>query len=157
MMLSILGGLPVVCGSTTHAVVADGYRDTQWPFFHLNVGWGAGGDWFDLYSDFPGSDPSILKSHVYSSPQNYIYVQAGFNDPCSGLIQAPFPTIPEGVNAVPENGYLWIRGATYPAPVVFDKAMRIRSYESTTNVGGKLSLSTSGMIRTYGSGKLAIY
>jgi hypothetical protein len=155
---SIMGGLPVVCAGGGHAVVADGYRDTESPFFHLNLGWNGGSnDWYDLYSQYPGDPPSITHCYPYTCPQNYVYVDANYSGVSNGTMPGPFPSLNQGIAVVPENGHLWVKTASYPAPVAFDKAMTIRSYEGTAVIGGNLSLSTSAVIRTYGAGELRIY
>lgn len=128
---SIRGGLPVICGSRSHTMVIDGYRDTQWPFFYVNHGHGgADNAWWDL---FFGSD--IENSWPYCSPENYIYVDANWAGTENGNIQTPFNTFGEGESAVPTQGHLWLKVGTYSvAPVTIDKAMTIRSYEGTATL-----------------------
>jgi hypothetical protein len=111
-----------------------------------------------LYSQFPGGNPpSITHCYPYTCPQNYVYVDANYSGVSNGTLQAPHTSLPVGLAAVPEYGHLWIKTATYPAPIAFDKAMTIRSYEGTEIVGDNLSLSMAGVIRTYGTGELRIY
>lgn len=161
MQHSVLGGLPVPCCGGGHCVLADGYRDTEAPFFHLNRGWGGGGDWYDLYSQFPGDTTStgIYQASPFGSPANYMYVEAGFSGDWDGTIQAPYPTVALGLAAVPAGGHLWIRASRYPyEPVVFDRPMTIRSYyPGGTVLGGRLALTQFALIRTSGAGKLRIY
>lgn len=128
---SIRGGLPVICGSRSHAMVIDGYRDTQWPFFHVNHGHGGPGNaWYEL---FFGSD--VEHSWPYCSPENYIYVNANWTGTENGNIQTPFNTFAEGESAVPTRGHLWLKAGTYSvAPITINKAMTIRSYEGTATL-----------------------
>ncbi len=139
MTLSIRGGLPVVCSSQDHSVCADGYREAPYPYFHLNVGWGSGGSWYDINANFPGGDPTIDRSYPYCSPQNYIYVDGSYLGSENGNIQNPYTTIIEGKNSVLVGGHLWIKAGTYAgsknAPITLDKAMTVRSYGGTVIIG----------------------
>lgn len=130
---SIRGGLPVILCSSSHTVVADGWRNTMSPYFRLNCGWnGSSNGWYNL-NQIPGGDPTIDKSYPYCSPSNNIYVdwiQWSLNT--NGNIQTPYNTISEGYSAVPNGGHLWLKAGTYyTAPITFNKQMIVRSYEGT--------------------------
>lgn len=158
---SILGGLPVVISSSTHTVVACGYRDTLSPYYYLNCGWnGAGNGWYNL-DQMCGTDPTIDYSCPYSSPNNYIYVDGSWTGSENGNIQNPYNTLSEGESVVPGGGQLWIKTGTYTGadnvPITFDKAMTIKSYEGVAVIGNNISLTTSGGIGIYGSGELRVY
>ena len=130
--VSIRGGLPVICASTSHTMVIDGYRDTEYPFFHVNHG--HGGPWNDWYDLFLGSD--IENIWPYCSPENYIYVDPNWAGNENGHLIAPYNTFSEGLSAVPTDGHLWIKAGTYSgAPITLDKAMTVRSYEGMAIIG----------------------
>ncbi|MCK4678976.1 MAG: C10 family peptidase [Bacteroidales bacterium] len=138
MQTSILGGLPVVTSSSAHTVLADGYRDTQSPYFHLNCGWNsAGNGWYDLSTGFPGGDPSIDYSMPFCQPQHYFYVNGSYSGTENGNLKTPYNTIDEGYSATPTNGELWIKGGTYSGTTntgTFDKAMMIKNYQGTVTI-----------------------
>jgi len=149
MIVSIRGGLPVVCSSTAHTVVADGYRDSPYPYFHLNCGWHGDNDgWYDLYTQFPGGDASIDYSCPYSCPQNYIYVEGDWSGSENGSLQEPYNTVSEGESATPTGGHLWIEAGTYTGagnvPITFDRAMMVRSYGGTATIGSSSLVTSSG-------------
>ena len=162
MITSIRGALPVVLSTTDHTVVADGYRDTMSPYFHLNVGWnGASNGWYNL-DQIPGDDDlTIDRSYPYCSPNNFIYVDSDWTGSENGDIQNPFNTLAEGETSVPSDGQLWIKEGTYAGagniPITFDNPMTIRTYQGTAIVEDRLSLTTLGRIWIYGSGSLKIY
>lgn len=139
---SIIGGLPVVMGGSGHAVVAGGYRDTESPYFYLNVGWGGQcNGWYSL-SDFPNSATcsggTIDKSNPYSSPDNYIYVDGIWRLFPNGNIQSAYRTLADGYSAVPSGGHLWIKGGTNTGsdvPITFEKPMTIQSYAGAVTIG----------------------
>jgi hypothetical protein len=172
MKASIRGGLPVVCSSTDHTVLADGYRDTATTYWHLNCTWdGTGNGWYDIDVNFPGGDPSIDMSCPYCQPGNYIYVDCGWTGTENGNIQNPYNSLSEGKSSVPANGHLWMKAGRYTGvgsvPITFKKAMTIRSHEGAAimddNVwlkhvaGSNLSLNTTPRIRIYAGGGLKIY
>ncbi|MFA5905657.1 MAG: C10 family peptidase [Desulfobacula sp.] len=138
MMESILAGLPVILSSSNHTVVADGYRDDQSPYFHINAGWGGSSNgWYNL--DLIPGDNTVLRSYPYSSPSNYIYANLTWGGVETGTLQNPYNTISEGVYATPDNGQLWIKGGSYGgpgnAPVLFSRAMTIHPYQGSVTIG----------------------
>ena len=134
MIASVRGGLPVVLSSSSHTVVADGYRNSPSPYFHLNIGHGWGGAWYDL-NQIPSTDPTIDRSYPYSCPSDYIYVDASWTGAENGNLQTPYNTLSEGVSAVPSAGCLWLKSGSY-LPMTVSKAMTITSYEGTATIGG---------------------
>lgn len=134
---SILAGLPVVLSSSAHTVVADGYRDTQSPYFHLNCGWGNSNcGWYNL-DQIPGSDPTIDKSCPYCQPNNYVYVNKDYTGSQeSGIVVKPYDTFAEGYSNCLEEGHLWLKGPkTYLAsPTTLTKKMIIHSYEGNASI-----------------------
>lgn len=67
---SILKGLPANIAGGSHSVVADGYRDTLSPYFHINVGWGNiynSNTWYN-FTDIPATDGAITMSVTFCSP-----------------------------------------------------------------------------------------
>jgi hypothetical protein len=172
MLASIRGGLPVVCSSTGHTVVVDGYRDTGIPYWHLNHGWGGSNDgWYDLDVNFPPDANSIAKSCPYCQPDDYVYVYRGWTGTENGNLQNPYNSLSEGNSAVPADGHLWIKGGRYngvgDVPVTINKPVTIRSYEGTAIIGDNLllmsasghdlSLSDLARLRIYAGGGLRIY
>ena len=135
MIESIRAGLPVITSSSSHTVVADGYRDTQYPYIHVNCGWNAGSNgWYDLSTNFPGGDPSIDYSMPYNQPSYFTYVDNSHSGTENGKLQTPYNTIDEGVTNVTSGGELWIRAGTYTGTShtgVIDKAMEIKPYQGT--------------------------
>lgn len=133
MQTSIRGGLPVITSSSAHTVLADGYRDTPYPYFHLNCGWNGGSNgWYDLDINFPGGDPAINYSMPYCQPQNYEYVDGSYSGTENGKILTPYNTLTEGYTATPVNGELWIKAGTYSGASnhgTLDKAMDVKVYE----------------------------
>ncbi len=130
---SIRGGLPVVLSSSSHTVVACGYRDTEPDYFYMNAGHDGGGDgWYDL-DEIPASDPTIDRSYPYSSPNNYIFVDAAWAGSENGNIQNPYNTLSEGVSAVPSGGRLCLKAGTY-AEMTITKRMLITSYQGSAYV-----------------------
>lgn len=133
---SIIGGLPTICSSSGHTIVVDGYRSTVSPFYHVNCGWsGSGNDWYNLESDFPGSDASIDRSYSYSSPNNWVYVDKLYSGNEAGTLEFPYNTIQEGYSNTPSDGQLWFKTGTYNGSGyigTFDKAMTLHSYNGST-------------------------
>ena len=139
IITSIRGGLPVVLSSNDHTVVACGYRDTMSPYFYLNCGWSGTNDgWYNL-DQIPGGDPTIDRSYPYSSPEDFVYVDAGWTGSENGTIQMPFNTLSEANSVVVGGGDLWIKAGTYTGPgnvpITMDTAMTIRAYEGTASIG----------------------
>lgn len=139
MIESILAGLPVILSSSTHTVVADGYRDDQSPYFHINAGWGGSSNgWYNL-DQLPGTDKTVDRSYPYSSPNNYIFVNNGFSGTENGNLQNPYNTISEGIAATPVNGQLWVKTGSYSgvgnAPVLFSTPMTIHPYQGSVTIG----------------------
>jgi hypothetical protein len=139
IQLSVTGGLPVVLSSSAHTVLADGYRDTVAPYFHLNVGWeGADDGWYNL-DQIPGGDATIDRSYPCSAPSNYIYVDTAWSGTENGDIQTPYNTVVEGKAHVPAGGQLWIQAGTYTGasnvPITFDTAVTLKSYGGTATIG----------------------
>jgi len=132
---SILGGLPVILSSSAHTVIADGYRDTVAPYYHINAGWGGGGDGWFSFSTIPGSDPTLDRSYPYSAPSNYFYVDLNWTGSENGNLQNPFNTWSEGLSHTPTRGHLWLKAGSYPGAVSITQAMTIHSYQGTATVG----------------------
>jgi hypothetical protein len=141
MATSILAGFPVVLSTTTHTVLACGYRDSPpLPPFYLNVGWGGGNNgWYNL-DDIPGTDPTIDRSYPYSSPDNYVFVDGDWTGSENGNLQNPYNTVPEGAATVPADGRLWIRAGSYTGPdnvpVTIDTPMTLVGYQGLVTIGG---------------------
>jgi hypothetical protein len=139
MIDCIRGGLPVILSTTSHTVVACGYRQSS-PCFYLNCGWnGNNNGWYNLHQ-IPGeADHTIDRSYPYSCPNNYIYVDGGWTGSENGTIRNPYNTLSEGSSSFPKGGHLWIKAGTYSgvgnAPIIFSKATIIRSYEGTAVIG----------------------
>lgn len=140
---SIRGELPVVIraaetnGNNGHALVVDGYRETEAPFFHMNLGWGGDNNgWYHL-DGIPGSR-TITHSLPYSAPTNYIYVDGIWRLSANGNLQSAYWVISQGISATPVGGHLWIKGGiNYPgATATFDKPMTIHSYAGAVSIGG---------------------
>jgi len=132
---SVRAGLPVIVSSSTHTVVADGYRETQVPYFHINDGHG-GGSWYYL-DQFPwGGDPTIDMACPYGQPPNYVYVDQDYSGTESGKLNEPYDTFAEGYANCPDDGQLWLKGPkTYAmSPSRLTKKMRIHSYEGDVTV-----------------------
>ena len=130
----ILSGVPVIISSNAHTVVACGYRDTVAPYFYFNAGWNGGSSGWYNYDDIPGGD-LIERSYPYSTPNNYVYVDAAWGGSENGSVSNPYDTASEGNSAVPSGGHLMIKGGTYTGasncPIVFSKAMEIKGYRGT--------------------------
>ena len=140
MATSILAGLPVVISSSSHTVLACGYRDSPSPPFYLNVGWGGSNNgWYDL-SSIPGSDPTIDRSYPYSSPDNFVFVDGNWTGWENGDLQTPYDTVPEGAATVPADGHLWIKAGSYTGPdnvpVTIDTPMTLVGYQGIVTIGG---------------------
>lgn len=130
---SMLGGIPSLMRWPGHAMVADGYRDTGGPFFHVNLGWNGGSNgWYNL-DDVLGHE--IAGTGPYGQPMNWIYVSVHHTGTETGLLRLPFNTIGEGYTYTPVGGKLWIRGGTYTGPgnepITLTKAMEIKAYNGT--------------------------
>jgi hypothetical protein len=142
MSSSIRAGLPVVLSTYDHTVVACGYQDIsaddRW---YLNVGWcGSNNGWYDLH-EIPGGDDHLIQmSCPHSSPNNYVFVDGGWNGPENGNHHFPYNTVSEGNAAVPAGGRLYIRAGSYTGsgnvPVTLSTPMRVTSYEGTARIGG---------------------
>ena len=127
---SIIGGLPVFCGSISHSMIVDGYRNTEHPFVHVNDGnFNIG--WIDLFLNDTGIHGAWIENiRPFCSPINYIYVDPSYRDGENGYIQTPFDTFSEGYNVVPDGGHLWLRTDTYNiAPITLDKPLTIHAYQ----------------------------
>lgn len=136
---SILAGLPVILSSSTHTVVADGYRDDLSPYFHINAGWGGSSNgWYNL-DQVPGTDKTVDRSYPYSSPNNYTFVDNTWSGTENGNLQNPYNTVSEGYTATPTNGQLYIRSGSYSGagnvPMTFDKAMTVHPYRGSVTIG----------------------
>jgi hypothetical protein len=136
---SILARLPVVLSSGTHTVVADGYRDTVSPYYHINAGWnGANNGWYNL-DQIPGSDNTIDRSYPYGAPNNHIFLDSAWTGSENGNLQNPFNTLSEGTAVVPQGGHLRLRGRSYSgvgnAPITITKAMTISGFRGTATIG----------------------
>lgn len=141
MKRSIRAGLPVQCGCHGHSVVADGYRDTESPYFHINCGWGGTcNGWYNL-TNVPNSSTctgtAIGCSCPYGQPTHYIYVDRDYNGADEhGTVKEPYDTFAEGYSNCPDKGHLWLKGPkTYIAnPTLLSKRMTIHSYEGNATV-----------------------
>jgi len=141
---SVRGGLPTIYATMRHSVVVCGYRDTESPYYYLNMGWGgANNGWLDLRS-VPGSTPGQDWSYPYSSPISYTYVDGGAVGFENGCIQWPYNTLSEGQAGVEANGRLWVKAGTYTGegnhPVTFNWPMTITAYEGTVKIADNLLL-----------------
>ena len=139
MSYSIQCGLPVILSSSSHTVVACGYRDTVAPYFFLNVGWGGGGAWYAL-DGMPGGDSTIDVSYPYSSPNNYAYADTGVSSGGNGDLQTPYKTVSAGQSGVSSGGILWLKTGQYRGAgntsLILNKPMTIKSYLGAASVGG---------------------
>jgi hypothetical protein len=140
MKKSIRAGLLVQVASPGHSLLADGYRDTQSPYWHVNCGWsGTCNGWYNL-SNFPINSTcaggAVHKSCPYGQPSNYVYVDKDYTDSESGTVKEPYNTFAEGYTNCPSEGHLWLKGPkTYIAsPTVLSKKMKIHSYEGDATV-----------------------
>lgn len=140
---SLAGGLVNIVCSDSHAMVVTGYwKKGGVPYFCVNHGHGGHpqhdceGFWATLAA------VDIRRSWPYSSPSNYIYVDAGWSGQPAGYLQMPFNSFQEGLSSVPEGGQLWLKGGTYAeVPAFLTKRMTIRSYEgAATLIAGQTSL-----------------
>ncbi len=136
----ILAGFPVVLSTTTHTVLACGYRSPSSTPFYLNVGWGGGSDgWYNL-TDIPGTDPTIDRSYPYSSPDNYVFVDGDCTGLETGSLNYPYNTVSEGAATVPADGYLWIKAGDYTGPdnvsLTVDTPMTLVCYQGLVTIGG---------------------
>jgi hypothetical protein len=135
MIDSIRGGLPVVISSSAHTVVADGYRDSTSPYFHLNVGWSGGSNgWYNL-DQIPGGDSTIDRSYPYSSPSNYVYVDSSWGGIQTGTIQNPWSSVILGAPMVPSGGKMMVKAGSYPGAVVLSTPMIVNSYQGEAVIG----------------------
>lgn len=131
---SVLGGLPVIINSSTHALVVDGYRNTFSPYYHINAGWsGVANDWY-AFNVLPGGDSTIDQSYPYSAPTNYIYVDANWTGSQNGYIQTPYREIGRGAFLAPTGGHLWLRAGSYSPVSTINKAITIHSYEGVATL-----------------------
>jgi hypothetical protein len=139
IMISIIGGLPVVISSSAHTVVACGYRDTEAPYFYMNVGHDGSNDGWHYLSDIPGDDPTIDMSYPYSQPLEYIYVDASAPYGGEGALVIPYNTVQDGYDEVPDNGHLWLKEGSYTGtgnePITFERPMTVHSYAGTAVIG----------------------
>lgn len=133
---SVRCGLPVILSSSSHTMVACGYRDTATPYLYLNIGWdGASDGWYDL-DGLAGGDSTIDRSYPCSTPWHYVYVDGNDKNGEAGSPKFPFETIEQGVAAVPAGGHLWLRGWAAPhtytgsgnAPITISKPMTLHAY-----------------------------
>ena len=127
---SIIGGLPVFCCSISHSMIADGYRNTEHPFVHVNDGnFNIG--WIDLFLNDTGIHGAWIENiRPFCSPINYIYVDPSYRDGENGNIQTPFNTFSEGYTVVTDGGHLWLRTGNYNiAPITIDKPVTIHAYQ----------------------------
>ena len=132
---SVLGGLPTIISSTGHTMLVDGYRDTIYPYFHINAGWDGGSDGWYHFGSIPGSDPTIDRSYPYSMPSNYFYVDLGWSGSENGNLQTPYNTLAEGLSHTPANGHLWLKTGTYSGAMSLTDAMTIHSYTGVASLG----------------------
>jgi len=132
---SILGGLPVLCASRGHSMLIDGYRNTAYPFYHVNHGHaGDGNGWYDLFYGTPiDTSADIENSWPYCAPENYIYVDANWTGKEDGNLQTPYNTYNKGETTVPNQGHLWLKANSYSVTTI-TKPMTIHSYEGTTQL-----------------------
>jgi len=132
--------VPVILSTSTHTMVADGYRTSPSPYFHINAGHDGGGDgWYNFDVLPAGDDRTINRSYPYSTPNNYVYVYIGNTGTEDGTLAHPWDTVNEGVSDVPSGGQLWIKAGYYSgspagAPVTTNKAMLIQAYEGTVTI-----------------------
>ena len=139
MKNSIRAGLPVQVASDGHSLLADGYRETESPYWHVNCGWsGLCNGWYNL-SDFPHIPcigGVVYRSCTYGQPSNYVYVDKDYTDSESGTVKKPYNTLAEGYTNCLSSGHLWLKGPkTYIAsPMVLSKKMTIHSYEGNALV-----------------------
>ncbi|MFX1305138.1 MAG: C10 family peptidase [Promethearchaeota archaeon] len=131
---SIVRGLPVYCGSISHAMIIEGYRDTLHPFFCVNHGdpWNPlNCGWIDLFLSDDGLTGAWIESiHPNCCPTNYIYVDPSWTGDKNGNPQTPFDTFTDGYYAVPDKGHLWLRTGGYNiAPITLRKPMTIHAYQ----------------------------
>jgi hypothetical protein len=133
IIASVRAGLPVVCSSSAHTVLIDGYRDSPYPYFHVNCGWGGSNNgWYDLGSGFPGSDGSIDRSYPYSAPSNFTFVDGSWSGSENGNLQTPFNTVGEGAANTASGGHLRVRAGSYnEGPLTIADPMTISTYEGT--------------------------
>jgi len=132
---SILGGLPVVMSSTSHTVLACGYRDSPSPYYYINAGWNGGSnDWYNL-DDIPGSDPTVDRSYPFCQPEDWYYVSQNGSPFGDGTLTDPMISLLQGNANVPEGGELWIEAGTYTGslnvPITFDEKMDIVPYKGS--------------------------
>lgn len=140
MAYCIRCGLPTVMSSSTHTVVACGYRDSVAPYFYLNGGHNNSDDgWYDL-DQLGWGDLTIDRSYPYSSPDNYAYVDSTFGGAETGDLQTPYNTVAEGQTGVSEDGVLMLKAGQYTGagntPLLLNKPMLVRSYLGSAVVGG---------------------
>jgi peptidase C10-like protein len=139
MAYSIRCGLPTVMCSSTHCVVACGYRDSVAPYFYLNGGHGHSDDgWYDL-DQLGWDDKTIDRSYPYSSPNHYAYVDSGYNGSENGDLQTPYTTVAGGQAGVTTGGLLLLKGGHYVGPgngaITLNKAMTLTNYLGPVTIG----------------------
>jgi hypothetical protein len=137
---SVRCNLPVVLSTTSHTMVASGYRDSVSPYFYINAGHDGGSDgWYDL-NLLPAGDPTIDKSCPYCSPSSFTYVDSNYSGTETGDLQTPYNTVTEGKDGVTTGGTVWLKAGPYRGPgntgLSLSKPMLIRSYLGTASVGG---------------------
>lgn len=131
---SVRAELPVIISSTAHTVVVSGYRDDPAPFFFFNCGWGGNNNgWYNLDAIPTPADPTIDRSYPYSQPTNWTYADSGWGGAENGLLQQPFNTLPEALNATPNNGRVLLRANAYHATLL-NRPMTIASYEGWATI-----------------------
>lgn len=62
---------------------------------------------------------------------NHNYTGGG----AAGTLARPFPEFPDGADAVPSGGTVWIRGGSYSAIGTYSRRMTLRSYASNVVLG----------------------
>jgi hypothetical protein len=139
MAYSIRCGLPTVMCSSTHCVVACGYRDGVSPYFYLNGGHGNSDDgWYDL-DQLAWDDKTIDRSYPYSSPNHHAYVDSGHSGSETGDLQTPYQTVAAGQMGVPSGGILLLKGGHYVGPgngaITLNKTMTVTNYLGAVIIG----------------------
>ena len=139
MITSIRAGLPTVFSSTSHTMVAAGYRNTMAPYFFLNCGWGGTSNgWYNL-DTLPDGDGTIDRSYPYGQPGHYVYADAGWIEEEEGTVRKPFNTVHEGLAATIDHGHLWLKIGSFVGPdnvpTTFDRPMMLRSYHGAAVIG----------------------
>lgn len=142
---SIRSMLPVICYSmpeeisNAHTIVVDGYRSDNGTF-HVNCGWyGDDNGWYMLdwasCCDDPGTTAPYVGALVYGAPTNYVYCDDGCGGTHTGTVKNPFATFKDGVDDVPNNGIVFLKGGTYEeAPITINRPMTLRSYYGNSTI-----------------------